>query len=103
MIKKLSFTLLFLTCVIPVPSFADSGEDGIMCAAIHPCNADGSVIAGYETGPCAAKYIKECLGEKANHAIASCEGSRGSMVRQVRKLKKEIAKLKKQAAKSSRK
>jgi len=68
-------------------------EQHIYCLAIHPCNPDGSVFERYNVGPCAARYIKECLSSKANSAIASCESEQEKLEKQVTRLKKETDRL----------
>ncbi len=74
------------------PAFADN--DMLICAAVHPCNPDGSVMAPYNTGACAAKYAKECLSNVANKAILSCETSLSQSDAKVASLKKELDKTK---------
>ena len=75
-------------------AFAD-GSDGVICAAVHPCNPDGSVATPFNTtDACGLKYAKECLSEKTNEAITTCEDSRSSVEVEAASLKKEINRLK---------
>ena len=80
-------------------------DSEVICAAIHPCNPDGSVMAEYATGACAARYIKECLSAKANEALASCVDNRDESHKTIRTLKRKVTSLEnklKKLQKSSR-
>jgi hypothetical protein len=75
--------------------YADDKEI-VVCAAIHPCNPDGTVIEPFNTtDECGLKYAKECLGEKANQAISLCEDNQTSLQDEIAELNKKLTKARK--------
>jgi hypothetical protein len=57
-----SALLALLLNISPAIAFAqDSANSGdLLCAAIVPCNPDGTVFEPYNQGACAAVYARQC-------------------------------------------
>lgn len=86
-----SLVLAAVLCVVAVPSVqAEEGE--FVCAAIMPCNPDGTVFAPYDQGSCAALYRSQCLSQRANELSeveASCQVSMAELQKRVKALSRK--------------
>ncbi len=101
MFPNFAMVILGATLMVCSPALAESDGD-LVCAAIHPCNSDGTVYAPYNSGECAAKYALECAGDvtnKVGDALVSCENSRADLQDQLNKLAKKLARLQRAARK----
>lgn len=68
-------------------------EDGVVCAAIYPCNEDGSVQSPYNEGACAEYYRDMCSGsevQKEGDGLLQCEIARAQLTRTNKRLKKQL-------------
>ncbi len=93
--KVIPVLLALVTMMMVLPGNASAGtDDQVICAAIHPCNLDGSVIAGYDSNTaCGLRYARECLSEKSNAVISECANSQQALEESVRKLTTKNKKL----------
>lgn len=93
------FLLAVLAAVIFAPTVVASAHaddsDMVVCAAIHPCNEDGTVQAPFDQGVCGERYALECAKEKEsldaqNPAETSCVADRDTLSKQVKRLSKQL-------------
>ena len=93
LVRTLTVTLLS-SLLLTSSVYAD--DSGLICPEVYPCNSDGSVQAPFDQGACGVKFAKQCVGDKANKTISSCEASRSEAEASTKALQKQVAKLKKQ-------
>ena len=90
----ISLTLL-VAAILPEASYA-AESDQVFCAAIHPCNPDGTVSPEWDNDTvCGLRYAKECLAEKANASINECVDSQVTLEKRVQGLQLRNKKLRK--------
>ncbi len=75
---------------------AFTGNDSAICAAVLPCNKDGSVQSAFNTGSCAAVYQRQCFSQKANELAGLVESCTIDSLQKELKYKRTIRSLKKQ-------
>lgn len=80
--------LFVLVLALGIPE----GEEPL-CAAVHPCNPDGSVYAPFNQGACAERYALECARQLADEKDLSalfnqCVADREHLARRTQKLKR---------------
>ena len=66
------------------------------CAAVYPCNPDGTVQAPFDKGECAELYQRQCSSKKANElgdSLISCENNRDSLLVTIDSLRDEVRRL----------
>ena len=104
MTKLLNIAAVLLM-VFASPAFAESDDDVVVCAAVHPCNADGTVMAPYNKGECAARYALECAADVANKIgedLVSCENENAALKLQLETSLKKLSRLQKAARRAAR-
>lgn len=72
--------------------WAQSSEN-VVCAAVHPCNPDGTVQVGFDKGPCAERYRIECardLMQSVSLDVQICETERVGLEDEVKVLKRKL-------------
>lgn len=92
---KIHRPLLAIALGILTFTGSDVRADDLVCAAVLPCNADGSVQAPYSQGACAARYARDCTfahAKSQEDKLVACEDSSSKKDRQISKLRKELRK-----------
>ena len=95
------FVTLFLSCAVP----AVNAEEPI-CAAVNPCNADGTVMKEFAGGECAAVFERRCLSQLTNSLqmdVAACRADEASTTEQLGEANRQIAALRRQLKAALRK
>ena len=70
-----------------------------ICAAVNPCNSDGTVTKEFAYGECAPVFEQRCLSELANSinaALSACQTMDDALLAQLSDANRQIAQLKKQ-------
>ncbi len=97
MYKYLKFIALtvvmagFSAAILVSPVLAESGE--VYCAAVLPCDEDGSVLPAFDQGPCAEMYATQCANlasEQLGEKLSSCEDKRSDLENNIRRLKRQL-------------
>lgn len=91
LIATLGFS--FLTAA---PVRADESEQ-FFCAAVLPCNSDGTVQAPFDQGLCAPTYRSQCLSMLANklqESGATCDESLDRVAKKAKRLARQLRKFK---------
>ena len=68
-----------------------ASDDLVVCAAVHPCNEDGSVQTPFNQGACAEHYALECAKDafdRESDGSISCNTDRENLGQQVKRLTK---------------
>ncbi len=93
--------LVALGCLFSGPSMAQADEsEGFVCAAVMPCNSDGTVQAPFDTGLCAPMYRSQCLSALANNlneSSNSCRESLDDASKRVKRLRRKVQALRRQS------
>ena len=85
-------------------SAEEQTEDSIVCAAVVPCDKDGSVLPAFSKGACASYYEAICSQQYLNELtaqLAQCTSGQSTLSAQVRSLRSRLAKVKR-AVRTSR-
>ena len=99
-----NFAMVVLASLMVVASASAESDGDLVCAAIHPCNTDGTVMAPFNTGECAAKYALECAGDAANKTgdeLVTCEGKNSELQAEISKLQKKLARFQRAARRAA--
>ena len=71
-------------------------DDDTVCAAVMPCNPDGSVQAPFDSGNCAPLYQRQCLTQKANELAEQVEQCINASDRRVQRYRRAIRALRRE-------
>ena len=71
-----------------------------VCPAVFPCNSDGTVQAPYNQGDCAPYFEEMC--QPYAHCSMFCESEKEELVKQNRKLKKQLKSAKRRLMRGTR-
>ena len=90
----LLLTLSTLQISVGAAVAQDSGDsDFVVCAAVMPCNGDGTVQAPFNVGPCADTYRSWCLADRLNgleEDLNSCISKAEARHESVQKLRRKL-------------
>ena len=88
-------------CQLITPATARAEDEGFVCAAVMPCNPDGTVMQQFDQGQCAPMYRSQCLSRLTNdvqEALVICkeklkatQESLAGTRRQLRDMRKKAA------------
>jgi len=82
---------LFATALLAAPLAA---ADDVVCPAVFPCNADGSVQPPFNKGDCAPFFAEMC--RPYAYCEILCENTKEDLMRRNRRLRRELRVLKRQ-------
>jgi hypothetical protein len=95
--KSALYLLLLVSVVIPRISVAEDPD--LICAAVLPCNPDGSVQEAFAHGDCAPQYARQCAAQKksedASQEMQSCTQENQDLHSAMRKLQRSLKNSKK--------
>lgn len=88
-------------CQLITPATARAEDEGFVCAAVMPCNPDGTVMEQFDHGQCAPMYRSQCLSRLTNDVqedlvvckekLKTTQESLAGMRRQLRDMRKKAA------------
>ena len=89
--KLILVAVVFNAAVCHQSVLAEEGE--IMCAAVLPCNPDGTVQAPYDQGLCASYYETVCQKyglSVLSDQVQSCTEERDLLIKQNKRLRRQL-------------
>ena len=95
-ISRGTASLLFLLSLVFASVFdpqSVKAEDEVLCAAVLPCDEDGSVMPPYDRGACASYYRELCTQyaiEQLGDRVAVCTVEKGDLEKQNRRLRRQL-------------
>ncbi|NLF25463.1 MAG: hypothetical protein GX589_07375 [Deltaproteobacteria bacterium] len=101
----LSVVFAFLGAVsFFAPSVVRADQDEVVCAAVFPCKADGTVPAPYNQGACAAAYEDMCrpYAHCAEICKSQCINQTERLVQRNQKLRRQLRLVKQRLLRASR-
>lgn len=91
------FKLFALIVISLFVTLSAAAQEEAYCAAVYPCNKDGTVYAPFNKGACYTYYQLICLkGETLRDLdkdLQECEASKDRLKNKVRRLRRKLRRL----------
>ena len=102
-ILSVVFTFLAVFSAL-IPSVVRADQDEIVCAAVVPCEPDGTVQPPYNQGPCASAYEAMCrpYADCAGFCDDQCKNETLQLVQRNQKLKRQLRLVKQRLLRAGR-
>ena len=94
--KTAAWLMAVIGLCFAFPLHAADNQHVVLCAALLPCNGDGSVQKPFDEGPCALLYAKQCQFQFANQSsvdLLACQREVEAQTEQVDNLREKYRSL----------